>query len=99
MYRSTAGWRRSCFWPPNVSGRIGLCAAMRSGACICSSCGFLFRFAGVAARRAATGSLKLPVLRGWIYMFYKTSTGELIRLPFLGELAERSVAEQSSGRP
>jgi uncharacterized membrane protein len=61
--------------------------------------GSFFGFAGVAARRAVTGSLKLSVMCGWIYMLYKTSNGEVIRLPFLGELAERSVAEQSSGRP
>ena len=61
--------------------------------------GSFFGFAGVAARRAVTGSLKLSVLCGWIYMLYKTANGERIRLPFLGELAERSVAEQSSGRP
>jgi len=61
--------------------------------------GSFFGFAGVVVRRAVTGSLKLSVLCGWIYMLYKTSHGELIRLPFLGELADRSVAEQSSGRP
>ena len=61
--------------------------------------GSFFGFAGVAVRRAVTGSLKLSVLGGWIYMLYTTSKGEVIRLPFLGELAERSVAEQSSGRP
>ena len=32
-------------------------------------------------------------------MLYRTANGEWIRLPFLGELAERSVPEQSSGRP
>ena len=61
--------------------------------------GSFFGFAGVAVRRAVTGSLKLSVLCGWIYMLHKTSNGETIRLPFLGELADRSVAEQSSGRP
>ncbi|MFN0104932.1 MAG: zinc-ribbon domain-containing protein [Bryobacteraceae bacterium] len=60
--------------------------------------GSFFGFAGMAVRRAVTGSLKLSVLCAWIFMLYKTSIGELIRLPFLGELAERSVAEQSSGR-
>lgn len=59
----------------------------------------LFGFAGFAVRRALTGSLKLSVLCGWVYILYKTSTGEVIRLPFLGELADRSVAEQGSGRP
>lgn len=61
--------------------------------------GSFLGFAGVAIRRSITGTLKLSVLCGWIFMMYKTSMGELIRLPFLGELAERSVAEQSSGRP
>jgi uncharacterized membrane protein len=61
--------------------------------------GSFIGFAGVAARRAITGSLKLSLLCGWGYMLYKTSAGETIRLPFLGELAERSVAEQSSSRP
>lgn len=61
--------------------------------------GVFIGIAGVAARRAITGSLKLSILCGWIYMIYKTSMGEFVRLPFLGELAERSVAEQSSGRP
>ncbi|MBL8242434.1 MAG: hypothetical protein JNM66_33720 [Bryobacterales bacterium] len=60
--------------------------------------GVFIGFAGVAARRAITGSLKLSILCGWIYMLFKTSAGETIRLPFLGELAERSVAEQSSSR-
>ncbi len=61
--------------------------------------GSFFGFAGVAVRRAVTGTLKLSVLCGWVYMLYKTSLGELIHLPFIGELADRSVAEQSSGRP
>jgi len=61
--------------------------------------GSFFGFAGVAARRAITGSLKLSVLCGWIFMLFKTSHGEVIRLPFLGDLADRSVTEQSSGRP
>jgi len=60
--------------------------------------GSTFGFAGFAVRRAITGSLKLSVLAGWIFMLYKTSMGEVVRLPFLGELAERSVVEQSSGR-
>jgi uncharacterized membrane protein len=58
--------------------------------------GSFIGFAGVAARRAITGSLKLSVLCGWGFMLYKTSMGELIRLPFLSELADRSVAEHTA---
>lgn len=61
--------------------------------------GTLFGFAGVVARGAITGSLKLSVIAAWIYMLIKTASGETIHLPFLGELAEKSVAEQFSGRP
>lgn len=60
--------------------------------------GVFFGFAGFAIRRAMTSSLKLSIFCGWIYMLYKTSLGEVIRLPFLGELAERSVAEHSVPR-
>ena len=61
--------------------------------------GVFFGFGGVVARKAITGTLKLSVLAAWVYMLVKTSAGEVIRLPLLGELADRSVAEQSSGRP
>lgn len=61
--------------------------------------GSFFGFAGIAARRAVIGSLKLSVICGWGYMLWKTSQGEAIRLPFLGELADRSVAEHSAPRP
>ncbi len=61
--------------------------------------GSFFGFAGIAARRAVIGSLKLSVICGWSYMLWKTSQGEAIRLPFLGELADRSVAEHSAPRP
>lgn len=61
--------------------------------------GFAFGFAFGPLRRAITGTMKLSVLAAWVYMLFKTSSGETIHLPFLGELAERSVAEQSSGRP
>jgi uncharacterized membrane protein len=60
--------------------------------------GSFFGFAGMAARRMVTGSLKLSVLCGWVYMLFKTSHGEVVRLPFLGDLADRSVTEQTSGR-
>lgn len=42
------------------------------------------------------GSLfKLAVVAVWIYMIVKTSRNEMVSLPLLGELAERSIAEQS----
>lgn len=34
------------------------------------------------------------VLVAWIWMIIKTAQEQLFRLPFLGELADRSVAEQ-----
>lgn len=36
----------------------------------------------------------LVLLGTWIFMLVKTSQGEMTRLPILGELADRSVAEQ-----
>jgi uncharacterized membrane protein len=38
--------------------------------------------------------LKMVIFFGWILMLIKTSQGEQYKLPLLGELAERSVAEQ-----
>ena len=40
------------------------------------------------------GALKAAVMVAWIFMLVKTSKGEQYRLPILGGLAERSVAEQ-----
>jgi uncharacterized membrane protein len=60
--------------------------------------GSFMGWSGIAARRAITGSLKLSVLCGWGYMLFKTSQGELVRLPFLSELADRSVAEHATPR-
>ena len=60
--------------------------------------GILFGFAGALARRVLTGTLKLSVIGGWVLMMFKTSQGETVRLPFLGDLAERSVSEQSAPR-
>lgn len=39
-------------------------------------------------------ALKLVVFGTWIFMLIKTSQEQLFKLPILGELAERSVAEQ-----
>ena len=38
--------------------------------------------------------LQLVVVGTWIFMLVKTSQGTVFHLPILGELAERSVAEQ-----
>jgi uncharacterized membrane protein len=40
------------------------------------------------------GVLHLLILAGWIVMIVKVSQGQHYRLPILGDLAERSVAEQ-----
>lgn len=61
--------------------------------------GATFGFAGWAVRRAVTGTLKLSVLAASIYMLVKTSQGEFVRLPVLGDLADRSIAEQDASRP
>jgi uncharacterized membrane protein len=60
--------------------------------------GSVFGIVGIIGRRTITATLKLSVVAAWVYMLYKTSIGDIVRLPFLGELADRSVAEQSSGR-
>lgn len=39
-------------------------------------------------------AVKVLVLGAWIFMLVKVSHGEHFRLPILGELADRSVAEQ-----
>lgn len=46
------------------------------------------------ATRGISSLFKLGVLAVWIYMIVKTSQKEMVRLPLLGELADRSVAEQ-----
>jgi len=43
------------------------------------------------------GILHLLILAGWIVMLIKVQRGEHYRLPILGDLAERSVAEQRVG--
>lgn len=40
--------------------------------------------------------MKLVLVGAWIFMLIKTSNNETYRLPFFGELAERSIAEQRS---
>lgn len=39
-------------------------------------------------------AMQLAVLGTWILMLVKTSQDQLFRLPFLGDLADRSVSEQ-----
>jgi uncharacterized membrane protein len=59
-----------------------------------------FRFGhGIPGFWALPGLTMAAALKGvlfiaWIYMLVKTSQDEMIKLPVLGELAERSVAEQ-----
>jgi uncharacterized membrane protein len=43
------------------------------------------------------GVLHLLILAGWIVMIVKVGQGQHYRLPILGDLAERSVAEQRAG--
>ncbi len=43
---------------------------------------------------SVAGILKICVWVAWVIMLIKTSKGEQYRLPVLGELADRSVAEQ-----
>ncbi len=43
------------------------------------------------------GVLHLVILAGWIVMLVKVGQGQHYRLPILGDLAERSVAEQRVG--
>lgn len=38
--------------------------------------------------------MKLTVFGAWVWMIIKTSQEQMFRLPVIGELAERSVAEQ-----
>jgi uncharacterized membrane protein len=49
-----------------------------------------------ASRLLSVGfhALQICIIGAWIFMLVKTSHGEDYRLPLLGELAEKSVAEQ-----
>ena len=49
---------------------------------------------GEAVRFGISGLLKVAVFFAWIFMIVKTSQNETIRLPVLGQLAERSISEQ-----
>ena len=41
-----------------------------------------------------SGLLHLAVIAAWIWMIVKTAQEQMYRLPLVGELAERSLAEQ-----
>ena len=41
-----------------------------------------------------TRAVKLALIAGWIFLLYKTSQRKVVRIPFIGELADKSVAEQ-----
>ena len=49
-----------------------------------------FLFSG----RAFIDLVKVIVFGAWIWMIVKVAQNETFKLPFLGELAERSVSEQ-----
>lgn len=53
----------------------------------------------VSGLRRIIPILELGLLATWILMLVKTSANELIRLPIVGEMADRSVNEQSNSRP
>ena len=58
---------------------------------------FAFSMAGPNPLRALRGLavlLQMSVFVAWIWMIIKTSQAQMYRLPIVGELAERSVAEQ-----
>ncbi len=39
-------------------------------------------------------TIRLSLTAVWVYMLYKISQREMVRIPFLAELADKSVAEQ-----
>jgi uncharacterized membrane protein len=49
---------------------------------------------GPGAMQASLAVLRVAVFVAWIWMIIKTSQEQMYRLPIVGELAERSVAEQ-----
>jgi len=53
-----------------------------------------FGFAGPVVRRAMGGTLRLAALGAMLFLLYKTWQNEFVSLPFVGELAEKSAAEQ-----
>jgi uncharacterized membrane protein len=55
---------------------------------------FLRAVPGHGPMRGVAGLLHLTVFAAWIWMIIKTSQEQMYHLPIVGELAERSVAEQ-----
>lgn len=55
---------------------------------------FLHALPGHGPLHAIAALLHLIVLAGWIWMIVKTSQDQVYHLPIVGELAERSLAEQ-----
>ena len=51
-----------------------------------------FRFPGIS--RAFPGLIEAVIFGAWIWMIIKTAHGEFYKLPIVGDLAEKSVAEQ-----
>lgn len=49
---------------------------------------------GVGPGHVMAGLLKAAIFVAWIFMLIKVSNDQSYRLPILGELAEKSVAEQ-----
>jgi uncharacterized membrane protein len=56
--------------------------------------GPMLRIPGVYTGFRLGGLLKLVIVAGWIWMLIKVSQRERFKLPVLGDLAEKSVAEQ-----
>jgi len=56
--------------------------------------GPMLAFTGHGLSAGVGSLLKLALFGTWIFMLIKTSQNELVRLPVLGELADRSLAEQ-----
>jgi uncharacterized membrane protein len=53
---------------------------------------------GGGSRKWLSGMLHLVILLGWFIALIRTAQGTMVRLPFLGELADRSMAEQTPGK-
>jgi uncharacterized membrane protein len=53
------------------------------------------RISGIS--QAVIPLLELGLVGTWIYMLIKTNAKQLVRLPVIGEMAERSVNEQGNG--
>lgn len=54
--------------------------------------GLLYEFVGRAW--VITRAVRLGLTATWIYLMYKTSQREVVRIPVIGDLADQSVAEQ-----